>query len=232
MKHALVIALLFISFSASSQFGWRLGAKGGIGYTVLLNSELQNDLNYLYAPSFAGHGGISVGFNHKFLNIGFTLGLFYTQYNQVWNNNEPIINYERELKFKYFNIPFLLRIRPAGDRIRKDHTFGGAYFEIGINPSFLLGTSDSRRIDSIPDLNYVNVDVKTGAESFNIGAVVGFGLHQVGTRRISLTHGIRFSYNFLNVINDNSLIEFNGGDSKLLSAAYIIGLSYKFGRAY
>ncbi len=223
---------LLVCFMATSQLfgqgGFRMGGKAGAAFTHFVNEDWQNDNQVSFTPSIAGFGGVSFGYNATYYNMGFTLGFFFKQYTMQLQQSTPNPSWTRKLKAQYMEIPVLFRLRPAGDRNARSFTYGGGYFEVGLQPGFLLAATDTYT-DTIPELNYNNADVKNAYENFNLGAVLGFGFHQVGTEHWAVTHGLRFSYAFLDAIREKKLIGPQAnGSVNLFSAGYIFVISYKF----
>jgi len=213
--------LIVISFSSYAQGRFRVGFKGGYGLTMLYNDNYYKDGSVTNELSTGGTFGASVGFNAARYNWGVTLGLFIRQYQQRWKAD----SWHSITKLNYFEAPFLFRLRPAGNKVTKKFTYAGPYFEIGVQPGFLLKDaqviSDTNGI-VLPDQTY---------ESFNLSGVIGIGYHQVGVEKWAVTHGIRLTYGLVDIIsakNNNGTAYAAYKPTNSISVIYLLAVSYKF----
>ena len=234
-KSALTILFLaVIAYSGYAQGGPTIGIKGGYGPTYLLNKNWKNDKGMRYMPSFGYNAGLALGYNARYYNFGFSGEVFIQQIRHKMEEDRATPTFSRDYKFQYLSLPLFLRLRPSGDYSSRTYTYGGAYFEIGVQPSKLL----SATLDSfVQATGTTQIDIKNRYEEWNVFGVIGAGFHQVGTEKISLTHGIRVYYGFMDMNNEanrGDYINVDGTTSsyqstKAVTVQYLFSLIYKFG---
>lgn len=207
-----------------AQGGFRIGAKGGINNTWLYNKNTADTFKYDF--SFAGMGGLSLGYDAVYYNYGISLDILFKQYNQKIHN-EKNTDQNEQIKVQYLSLPFLFRLRPRGQK-GGSFTYGGGYFEIGLAPEMLMSATNAySNADTTGKIIKGTIDLKSSSEGFGLAAIVGFGFHQIGTENWSITHGIRLSYGILSAGD----LFANGTPSSAFSAGYLLSVIYKFDKA-
>ncbi|HDY86950.1 MAG TPA: hypothetical protein ENH82_02405 [bacterium] len=233
-KNIVLISLLVLSISSFAQGGYVLGVRGGVGIGTLYNSNGFNDINLTYKPSLVWHVYGSAGYNATYYNFGFMMDFGIQQYQSQISirDTSTALDIEELHKLMYFELPLMMRIRPQGNKVTREFTLGGPYFEIGIKPGFLLSAKFER--DSAASIT--NADVKPFYETITFGAFIGFGIHQVGLENFGLTHGIRISYDFLDITSaagGKGDVYTNGDPYKgthPVSISYQMSLHFKFAK--
>ncbi len=238
---SIVISLILIVFSFSltkAQGGFNVGMKLGGNYTRINNANFNSDELIEHFPNVGFAGGVSVGYNAPYYNIGFTTGAYYKTYSQTFQyipDSTLKMSWKNNYNLAYLEVPLLLRVRSAGDQRTKTFTYGGPYFEIGLQGGMLLSANQSSP-DSLPQ-RYVGEDISDKFEKYTLAAVIGVGGHQVGTEHWAVTHGIRLTMSLLDINANNvgqGYIPEDGSGAKpykpfrFISAGYMLAISYKF----
>ncbi|MCH8903635.1 MAG: outer membrane beta-barrel protein [Bacteroidetes bacterium] len=232
-KLLLVFVLGLYSTYMYAQGGVNFGVKGGYGIAYLNNSNWLNDGDIKPYPVGGWTIGGSLGYNAMYLTLGYTVGFFWTEFNQRFEDKtQPtFINlYHEDIKTSYLSIPVMIRFRPGSTGYGGEFTLGGGYFEMGVVPSFLARGTYSH-IDTVPTLSFDKVNIAERYNNFNLLAMIGFGFHQFGTENWSVTHGLRLSYGLIDLTNGTQdLMDRNYTTYKPTSAmriSYILGIVYK-----
>ena len=89
---------------------------------------------------------------------------------------------------------------------------------------FLIG-GKATYTDSLSNLN---IDAKTLYEKNNLTGVVGFGVHQYGFPKFALTHGLRFTYGFDDIVKTVMSEPALGKPTNTLTIGYIMAITFKF----
>lgn len=226
MKRLLAAAILQSSvLTVIAQGGPRVSIEAGANYTLLRNKNRMADTSFTMLPSFGFTGGVSAGWNMLGYNYGFTLGALFKQYNQKYDGD----GFDAETRLTYIELPFLFRLRPVGNKITRMITYGGPYFEAGIQPGFL---SSARSVFTDSTGN-VTMDSKSSFEPVQLSGVVGFGFHQIGLDNWAMTHGLRFTYGFQDITGAAGGKDKPYGNkayepTNTISAGYLLVISYKW----
>lgn len=214
-----LLAVIIISSVSFAQGGFRIGARGGINNTWLYNGNLINDDTIKHELTASGFGGLALGYDATFYNFGIYVDVFFKQIGQKYAEDKPSPRWSRHTKLNYIAIPVTLRLRSAGDTYKKTFTYGGAYFEIGVEPAFISSVSvKSKTSDTAMTFPNITSDY---FENFALSAIIGFGFHQIGTEQWSVTHGLRFGYGILDVISST------GGSGKTYTNSRGVESAYK-----
>jgi hypothetical protein len=237
-KIILLLAALPIATIVFAQGGPYMGVKGTAGLSPIYNETWWNHAQIEYQPALSWGVGPSIGYNAIYYNIGYTIGGFYKTYTQKFRINRGENFGENEhafLQMNYLDVPIMLRFRPKGDQVTRKITYGGPYFEIGVQPSMLLNIKH-KHTDTTG--RQIMKDISKGDfEKYNVAAVVGFGFHQIGTAKWSLTHGFRLSFAFLDVVKGDKDIlgvsrlnedKYQWKHTRLLNVSYILTLYHKW----
>lgn len=227
MKKFLFVAVLFASFSASSQVWFDLGAKGGGGTGFLMNSTLNGDARFGQAAGynyfFGGKFGVHFG---EF--IGVTCDVDYGKYQYAFDQGEvPGLDPTQSFGFKlgYNSINIMPAIR---------YTKDAGYLEIG--PQFQLTRNPFVEDGAFPTAQIFYGDrINTNLS----GLVFGFGGHMIGNEIISLMMGLRINYVFSNVTDqayEDTSFPFvnysdipNPGKTSPLNAQLVLEINYSLG---
>jgi hypothetical protein len=188
MNKLLFYISILISNFTFSQLWFDIGAKGGVGTGFLINKTLDKDsrlsvspgMNYFYGGKF----GINFGKEHSITLDG------------SYNTNEysflqtGIMDTKREYKysFNYSTITFLPMYRRTTD---------AQYLEIGPEFSFFKKGAISDEANPI-----ITTSASEAINPTQIGAVFGIGGYIIGNDVIALSMGLRFHYQFTNLISD------------------------------
>lgn len=239
LKYFIIILFFLVAIEKlAAQGGFNLSVKGAANYTRIQNQNFIDDEGIEYFPNAGFGGGLAVGYNDQYYNTGYAIEFFYKNYSQTYQytpDSSVIPSWRNNYKLQYFEIPILLRLRPAGDKRTKTYTYGGAYFEIGVQGSMLLGAAQTDA-DSLP-LRLPNKDISDQFEQFGLAGVIGVGAHQVGLRHWGVSHGIRIVYSILDISNrgktSSDYIDTKGNTVaykpfRILSAGYLLSVTYKF----
>lgn len=225
MKKFLLVFSFFIlvSTNLSAQGGFNIGVKGGMAFTNISNLSMPDSLFAI--PSFSPYVGLSFGYNEKFFNFGYTVGIFYKQYKQQYWASSTGADGRVSVIVNYLEIPLLMRFRNSGNKMSKTYSLGGPYFEVGLQPGLSIGSSISSS-DKLADLYTFDeaAEITTSfAEGFGLSAIIGVGFHQIGTRRMQVTHGLRLGYQFLDASKT-----LDSGQS-MISIGYLLNIAVRFG---
>ncbi|MCB0396744.1 MAG: PorT family protein [Flavobacteriales bacterium] len=193
----LISCFLLINYSIRAQGGKKgtvwfdLGAKGGVGTTWLMNSNVFNDGYLEHNFTFGGCAGVKAGFN--ITNIFEITGDgLYSFFNQNYSGNDTSLNvsWNTKVNMKAWDIPVLLRLN-----------LSGAYIEMGPQFSIISGVSESH------SGNFIGVERGDVTNAFNhsyMSGVFGFG-RWVGTGidNFNMALGLRFMYGFGDILSDS-----------------------------
>lgn len=187
----------------NAQGGWIYGFRGGYGPALLFNPQWMDDGNYGYRYSDSWSAGGMVGYNAVYYNVGYALEVYYRQismrslYSVLDSAGMLIRDVKEDIRLSYLEIPLLLRFRSRGDPVTKMITYGGPYLEVGIALLYLLQAKYSLEGAS------QNLDVR-GLAPFSFAGILGFGFHQIGTERLSVTHGVRITFAIQDIVQDRT----------------------------
>ncbi len=237
-----IIILLVCAISPCflwAQGGPYVGIKGTGGLSPIFNKNWWNMPELKYKAAFSWGVGPSIGYNAVYYNVGYTLGGFYKTYKQKFEINRGS-NFDKKekvsLQLNYLDVPVMLRFRPSGDEKTRQITMGGPYFEIGVQPSMILGVQHKHK-DTTGQMIKDLITEKDDYEKYDVAAMLGFGFHQIGTKKWSVTHGLRLSYAFLDVVRGDKDIlgveRINDGHYKweptrLINVSYVLTIYYKW----
>ncbi|NPA34117.1 MAG: PorT family protein [Chlorobi bacterium] len=222
MKRILLIATLVLGQVTYAQGGWLFGVRGGAGIPLLLNSNWMNDGNYTYEPGLTWNVGAMAGYNAVYYNYGFTLGFHYRQtkhtlrYTSVAGTQDPEI-----LQISSIEIPLLMRFRPSGDARTRMITYGGWYFEIGVQAASYNAVQYTYESKN-QAVGTVQMNITHAFKTWDFQGVIGFGFHQVGTERLAITHGIKIFASILDIVEPQS------GNGWLLAPLFEYGQMYPY----
>lgn len=237
MKNILVVLFLLILTTSygqrrgrSSQVKWlNIALKGGVGGTMLFNSDVSSDenttMNFL-SPSteFGARFGITYG---DYINIG--VEYLMSGMNQKYQVNPPNSEaYDKTQGFKTSDIVFTLRFQ----------SLYGFYFEAG--PKF--STVKSASIENSITGGFTDESISNYEENFSdkfTSIVVGLGMAVYNGERVQVNLGLRGSY---------ALTDLNGGsgyyilrdgvynptgtfdaETKPFTLKFTLGVNYIFG---
>lgn len=200
--YLILILILTVSTTQAQRKGqtikwFSLAAKGGIGNSFFLNTDILNDKNispdyFTIGYSYGGRFTFSYG-----ENIGFGIEYLMSDIGQDYGIVADAVTYTKSVNLKTSEIiPFF---RYTG--------YGGGYFEIGPKFSTIKSVNETNSIDShftiYPDpmMNYI-----TKFKSIMIGT----GMATMKTERLEMNLGIRAAYSFTSITNDNYYVANDG----------------------
>ena len=180
MKQLFTLALILISLQISSAQVWiELGAKGGGGMSLLVNTNLFSDPTYNHQFSagtgFGGHLGINIGENHGFVFDVMSHRMSQRFEYKLLNN---LTFHENTVKWK--NLDLYLLYRYNSSRV---------YLELGPMLSLVRSIEND---DS--NLALVEINEEDYYADKYYSAVFGFGGYLIGNESFSLNFGARIHY--------------------------------------
>ncbi len=184
-----------------AQGGWMFGPRAGYGPALLYNKNWANDPNYALRWSDTWNVGITIGYNMVYYNYGLFIGGYFRRVTQrlaYQRSDSLLVKAPEAVQIDYLEIPFLVRFRPRGER-GGFFTWGGPYLEIGAQIMLPLAVRYSYPYD-VPHPPAQNV-----LAPWNVAIVVGFGGHQIGIERWSVTHGVRIVVSIMDIVNRSAL---------------------------
>jgi len=232
MKKIIILTVFLIAaFSVSGQrrgqvIKWlSLSAKGGVGNSVLLNTDVFNekyaDLNLL-TPSLAFGGRFTFTYGD---NIGFGLDLLSVSYGQEYSLATPDLSYEKKLALK--SLDYTVFFRYTGNQ--------GGYFEAGPVFTKLISAEETNSIagNFSPRADLMNI-----YENNYTNLMIGFGMSALRTERLDLNLGLRVNYGLDDMVPEHSDYILNDGvfqpeimsekSTNPISAKFIVELNYYF----
>jgi len=177
---------LFLSINTYSQLFFDGGLKGMIGPTMLINENVFKDSDYEHQISFGyGFGGkLGVNFNES---IQIATEIIFSAFSQKFAINEDGDTWEKQIKFRSIDIPFLIRHNKSN----------GSYFEIG--PQYTIVKKVS---ETIPDLSVADASPYFDKNYF--AGVVGFGGYLIGWENFGISTGFRISYTLADIVSSDN----------------------------
>ena len=189
MKTLVLFGFLFTSVASYSQLWFDAGLKGGIGTGFLINKTLSSDdrlsvspgMNYFYGGKF----GINFGTEHSItFDVSYSNNSFNFLQTGLLDSKQ---SYKYTINYSTLTLAPLYR-----------HTNDAQYLEIG--PEFSFFKKGTIQDAAQPNTTIVAQD---RINPLLIGAVFGIGGYIIGNQKISLSMGLRFHYNFNNLISSD-----------------------------
>ncbi|MFI5204335.1 MAG: hypothetical protein ACHQF2_07545 [Flavobacteriales bacterium] len=195
MRKLLAILLIFSGLSqAKGQMWLDVGVKGGVGFDMLYNKNINDDPEFNQQLSLGFNVGGKLGLNFNDFHE-LTFDFLYYSYDQKYKYNvlNPVDNskpqYLRTVKFS--GLDFLLMYR---------HNNDGRYVEIGPQLSLVKNIAAT---DDYPGSTFGSLDLTSQIAPNFTSIVFGFGSYLIGTENFGMTTGVRLSYSFSDLIADN-----------------------------
>jgi hypothetical protein len=232
MKKIIILTVLLIAaISVNGQrrgqvIKWiSLSAKGGVGNSVLLNTDAVNEqyanLNFL-TPSYAYGGRFTFTYGD---NIGLGLDLLSVSFGQEYSLVTPDFSYEKKIALR--SLDYTVFFRYNGNQ--------GGYFEAG--PVFT-------KLLSAEETNSAEANVPLQDDLMNIYAnnytniMLGFGMAVMRTERLDLNLGVRLNYGLDDIVPEHSDYILDDGvfqpeiisdkSTNPISAKFLVELNYYF----
>lgn len=190
---SILFCLIFLSAFAGKNDKWLdCGLRGSFNNTWLINPNVFKDKTMKYDISFGFTAGAKLGFNFSEV-VALTAEYDYSTFNQKYMSSTAT-QWNRQVKLAYAEIPLLLRI-----------TSGFSYFEVGPKMSLLQSATDtySAATPSVFTPDYSGVDISKNLNSSSFGVVLGWGSILWGTGGLTISTGLRLSYMFTDIVNEN-----------------------------
>ena len=226
------VILMFLTLSMFAQrkqtnVTWMsLAAKGGYGSTMLLHVESLQDANIGYqyfSPTFFVGGRFGLTFGNY---LGVSAEVLYHSFGQGYNITASSASYEKQTDFTALEYVFFFRF--TSDL--------GFYAELGPKITKLSSISQSTTT-SLPD---PGIDLFLEPKYIDkwTNLIFGMGMRPIRTDRFEASIGIRASYGFSSIIEDDTYFVLKDGvyspsyvDTKTnpITVHGVIELNYIFG---
>ena len=192
LRRLLPLILCIAYLPLQAQTWLELGVQGGYGLSTILNKNIIDDSKYPYSFNTGYHvgGKLSLNFgyyNGIFLEAG--IGNYEEQWDYFLTVNDVNVDYTHKIKWSTTDLALLYRV-----------TNLGVYLEVGPQLSLI---SEVEQEDNGPiALTTINGKTTSFYEDQYISGVLGFGGFIAGNEFVSLDFGLRASYAFTDMVND------------------------------
>lgn len=179
--------------SLLAQGGWQFGVKGGIGLTAFYGQVLWNHPSYKPLPRATWNAGVAVGYNAVYYNYGISVEAYYRRAQVAFRyegDNNSAQRAVEELTLSWVELPVFVRFRSRGNMRTRTITYGGPYLEVGVAFLYLLSAEVERQSPQ----GSGRLSVEDALNQWLAAPALGFGVHQIGTPHVSLTHGLRILF--------------------------------------
>ena len=219
-RSLLVLTFTVMAYTMSfGQLWFDLGVKGSYGMTMMANKNIFDDRDVDHKIT-GGYGyGVSLG-SHFGDHQGILVEYMRSTGRQDFDEERGTIVQSNNYEWSTNDLLLLYR-----------YTGYGAYFEIGPKMSFVSNVTNTYH--DLPE-----IDVTHLFEDKWISGVVGFGSYLAGSEVFSLQIGLRFYYQFGDMLNDAGqaenlpvYIEYDNYEkTNLIGAMLHLEFNYAFGK--
>jgi len=217
MRITLVLALIFVSHVvlAQTKGGGTIGIEIGPNASTIRGQDIERDEVNPMMGMLAG-----MAFSYKFSDrTSIKTGIYYESKGTkledqlVDENGTNLGTHELTHKFKYINIPLMLRYEGQKD----------TKFFINAGPYFAFLFEKTIEASDIPNTGDVKIDDSDRYKSGEFGIAVGIGVSTRLGKNLLLSFEIRDNYGLTNVAFDDHIHSIN-----LNSLNFLPGISYSF----
>jgi len=172
------------------------GIRANVGGKGLFNQSTltSNNVNYKFPLGYSG--GLKVGYNYDKVSLCVE-GLYSAFDQKLTGKSDQGFDFERQLKFSYYDFPVLLRIKDGKWK----------YIELGVMFSSLQSAKSNFTTSTEPGSGVVNL--KSTLPSNSTSAIFGWGSDFVGTNGMMMSLGLRLAYGFTDIMKANKASQQN-----------------------